>query len=474
MKKTIYFLLTLILSQTTAVLAQSKNITLEEAIFTALQNNRDIKIAMMEVNKADAAVSEAFGYALPSVDITANFAHFVEKPKTPFPNFEAMLGNATYDILFDENVLPYDESKFKPMDFSLMSLAQANSFEAKAQVTQILFNSAVFRGIGASQIYLNLSKEQLSGTISKTALDIKKAFYGVLLTQKMLNIFEASLINAEENLRNVKSMYKQGLVSEFDAMQVEVQVENLRPQIMDLSNKLQGAKDGLKMLMGIDQSEEISLIGEIVYSPELLPDETETIENALTNNFDIKTLNIKQQVDEEFIALDQSENWPTIAAFGSFNYAGSSEDLNFLTYNSTIVGLTFSMNVFKGRQTANRVEQSTIVALQTKEQLSLLKDYIATQVKGKVLQVQKVEMQINSVTKNVDLAQKAYDISVTRYKEGTGTQLEIKNADIELRTAKINRLQSVYEYIVAQAELDQLLGKLESKYYNYVQSNLEN
>ena len=74
----------------------------------------------------------------------------------------------------------------------------------------------------------------------------------------------------------------------------------------------------------------------------------------------------------------------------------------------------------------------------------------------------------------VMLAQKAYDISRTRYKEGTGTQLEIKNADVELRTAKTNKLQAINEYIIAKSELDNLLGRLDSKYLAHVQQQIEN
>jgi outer membrane protein TolC len=75
-----------------------------------------------------------------------------------------------------------------------------------------------------------------------------------------------------------------------------------------------------------------------------------------------------------------------------------------------------------------------------------------------------VKSQISALNRNVELAQKAYEISGIRYKEGTGTQLEIKNADIELRSAKTNLIKSVHDYIIAKAELDQLLGRIDSKY----------
>ena len=141
--------LLMLIGMTTSAWAQPQHLTLDQAIEMALKNNREVKIAKLEVDKANAAVNEAFGYALPSLDVSANFSHFLEKPKMAFPDFEAMLTNATYNTLFEENVLPRDESKFLPMTTKLQSFAQENNYEASAQVTQILFNSAVIRGIGA-------------------------------------------------------------------------------------------------------------------------------------------------------------------------------------------------------------------------------------------------------------------------------------------------------------------------------------
>ena len=134
----IFILLILFFSQ-----YYSQTLTLNESIETALSNNRDIKIAKLDVEKAEEAVDEAFGYALPSFDLSANFSHFLSKPKMAFPDFEALLTNATYNILFNEGVLPQDNSKFLPMESKLQSFSQTNNFEASAQVTQILFNSAV-------------------------------------------------------------------------------------------------------------------------------------------------------------------------------------------------------------------------------------------------------------------------------------------------------------------------------------------
>jgi outer membrane protein len=444
--------------------AQQKVYTLDEAIYSALSNNRDVKVAKLDIEKSQEAVHEAFGYALPSLDLSANFNHFLKKPKTPFPDFESLLTNAAYSILFDENVIPRDESKYKTIQTQLQSFVQTNSYETSLLLTQTLFNSAVFKGIGASQIYLNLSKAELKRKVSSTMLDVKKSFYGVLLTKQLLEITNASYNNALENLKNVKALNTQGLVSDYDALQAEVRVENIKPVVLQIENNLKDVKNNFKIVIGIDQKEEIDVEGEFIYSKEEIPGIQETIESAMESNYSINSLKLKMQVDEAFIDLDRSEYWPSLYAFGNYTYAGSADNFKFQNYSSSVIGLTLSINLFNGEKTKNKVQQSEIALKQTGEQLSQLKDFTAAQVKTKIYELKRVQSSLDAQERNVNLAQKAYDISIVRYKEGTGNQLEVQNADVELKQARINRLQTIYDFIIAKSSLDEILGVADPKY----------
>ncbi len=452
---------------------QEAQVALDDAIKMAIENNRGIEIAKMDVDKSHAAVSEAFGYALPSVDVSAGFTHFLQKPKVPFPDFEAMLNNSTYGVLFDENLIPYDQSKFMPMDFKLQSFALSNNYQAKAQVTQILFNSAVFRGIGASRIYLDLAKENLKRTIAKTVLDVKKAFYGVLLTRDLHQIAQTRFTNANDHLQNIKAMREQGLVSEFAELSASVQVENIRPILVQLENTNIDVTNGLKILLNIDQKKEVEIVGKMDYEIEDLPTEAELINEAKKSNLALNTLKIKNQLDDEFAAINRSGYWPTIAAFGNYTYAGSGEKWDFQNYSSSTIGLSFSINLFQGGRTKYKVEQNVIVSKQTTEQIRSLTDATEMQVKSKLNDLIRVKKLIEAMTKNVSLADRAYKIADSRYKEGEGSQLEVKDADVMLANARINYTNAVHDYIVAKASLYNLVGRIDEKYYKFLSEYLD-
>ncbi|MCX7735992.1 MAG: TolC family protein [Candidatus Kapabacteria bacterium] len=472
--KFIKLLLILIFSVISAY-SQTLNLNLDEAINLALENNREILTADLDVKKANAAVREAYGYALPSVDFSASFTHFLQKPVMFFPDFEALLGNSVYGILFNEKLLPRDNSKFKSMQFTKQSFALANSFSTKAQVSQILFNSTVLEGIGASSIYLQLAKENVFNKASQTILNVKKAFYGALLTKEMAAIMEASLINAQNNLNNIKALKKQGIISEYDSLQVEVMVENLKPLVLQLNNAYKTSLDALKLAIGIDPKTEIVINGMIEYNEQQINDIENLIQTAYKNNLTLKTLELKKKVDEAFVNVERSSLYPSLYAFGSFEFAGSSDKLNFDTYNSSVVGIGLSINLFQGNRTNQKIEQSKVTVNQTEMTINSMKDVISFQLRTTYNDLNRIKTLIESQKSNVALADKAYQISLVRYKEGTGTQLEIQNSELALRQAKTNLLQSLYDYNIAMIEIDNLIGnvnkayltKFESKWKNY-------
>ncbi len=443
----------------------ARDITLDSAITIAINSNKDIKIATLELDRARSAVKEAYGYAYPTLDFTAQFSHFLQKPMMAFPDFYSLLTNAAYGILFKEKLLPEDKSKYLPVQDILQSFTLANSYSTTVQLQQILFSSAVFQGISSAGVYEQLARESLISKISTTVLNTKKAFYGTLLSQEILKITKESFENAQKNFDNVKALQKQGMVAEFDALRAEVQVENIRPTVYQMESNLETAKNNLKLVLGLDQSEEINLEGELKYEDKQLLSEDEYIKLALDNNFDLQTMKYSRNFNNALIDLDVANYYPTIAAFGNYSFQGTADNLNFQNYRQSMIGLNFSINLFNGFRTSRIVEQDKIAVMKTDESISQYKDFITAQIKSKLTEIKKIQANIEAQNRNIDLAQRAYDISQLRYKEGTGNQLEIENSDLALRQAKTNRLQTVYQYISTIDEINNLTGNLDKKYF---------
>ena len=179
------FIVLLFFTSLSIAKAEIRSLTLEQAIDMALEKNRDNIISILGVKKADAAVSEAIGNALPSVTLNGNFSHYIEKSQMPFTDFGALLNDYTYNVLFDEGLVPRDNSKLRPVGTTLQTFSMSNNYSASIEASQIIFNAAVFKGIGASEVYLQTSKEQAKAQLASTVLNIKKSFLRCFINKKL-------------------------------------------------------------------------------------------------------------------------------------------------------------------------------------------------------------------------------------------------------------------------------------------------
>ncbi len=134
------YTLALLVIESLIVFAQqssTKELTLDEAIRIGLQSNKELVAARFEVQRADARVQEAFGTALPSIDFSGRYTRALEKPVFFLPDFQNPSSGRTVPI----------------------RIGSDHAIDMTLSARQILFNSAVFVGVGASKIYSEAARE---------------------------------------------------------------------------------------------------------------------------------------------------------------------------------------------------------------------------------------------------------------------------------------------------------------------------
>ncbi len=421
-----------------------RTFSIEDAVKTGLNNNLEIKTARLAAQKADAAVDEALGNAYPSLSVSGQYTRNLKVPVFFMPNVFAG----------------------KPDEIITVAVGSDNAFQAAAQVTQILFNSAVFTGIGTSKIYSKVTLDQYRGAASKTITDIKKAFYGVLLAKEFNQAMATGFKNGSENVETVKKLFEEGMIPEFDKIRAEVALDNIKPMLLQSEAAVQNALNGLKMMLGVNMSDSIDVEGGLE-----MPDagsqinEEEALKNMIANNYNLQALSKVRKVNEDLIAIQKSEYYPTLALFGNYVYQGQSNTFEFQTATSSAVGLNLSLSLFQGLQTNARVQQAKIELQTTDMKLKQLEEALKLQLKNAILQLQISKAKVDAQQRTVEQAQRGYEISLIRYKEGTGSQMEINDADGALVQAKVNKSQAIYEYITSVSDFENLTGTIPSKYF---------
>jgi outer membrane protein TolC len=424
-----------------AAAGAQQRITLDDAIRLAVASNHDLAAAKLEVARADARVSEAWGTALPRIDLAGRYTRALKKPVFFLPDFE----NPSSGV-----VTPIE-------------IGSDHAFDLGVNASQILFNATVFIGVGAAKTYSRGAREQYRAKEAETVTSARTAFYGVLVAREVRDLVQQTLTNAESNFRNASVLYEQGLVSEFDKLRAEVAVENIRPELYDAENRERLALNALRAVIGVPYDQPLDVEGSLEYRQV----DTSLLANAqammLDANPTLASIKYQSMVSDAIVSAEESNYLPTLSAFGTYSAVAQSNDLNLAKLGfipSSTIGLSLSLNIFNGLQTAARVEQAGLEYRKSQEVLAGTELRLQSGTEAILLRMRTAEQRILSGGRTVEQAEKGYRIANTRYTNGSGTLLETQDALLALARAKVNRVQAVYEYLAAAAELDGILGRI--------------
>ncbi|MCL6493409.1 MAG: TolC family protein [Ignavibacterium sp.] len=435
--KKIFFLL---FSFSFALLAQNNTtvLTMDEAINLALEKNSELKIAKMEVEKSEQKLREARSGLFPKLDLSGQYQRYIDKP-----------------VIF----LPPGS----PLGRTLV-IGSDNSYLAAAQLSMPLFALPLYEGIGLASDALDIAEQNYISVKNKIVGDVKKSFLAVILTRETKNVMQQSLKNAEDNFENIKRLNSAGTLSDYDVLRAEVQVENLKPVVLQMENNYKLSLEALKVAIGLDANQNIDVVGEMEFDESYkIPTEAEVIEELLQNNPTLAILEKQVKLNDRNVSLEQAAYFPSLAGFGNYQYQTQANDFKFSDYNwvkTFVLGLQLQIPIFNGFKTQSRVNQAEIGLNQAVEQKRNLTEAIKTQALSVLYRVQQAVKRIEGQNKTVRTAQEGYEIAKRRLENNVGTQLEVNDAELALRQAKLNRLQAIYDFKVAEADLETVLGRI--------------
>jgi outer membrane protein TolC len=79
------------------------------------------------------------------------------------------------------------------------------------------------------------------------------------------------------------------------------------------------------------------------------------------------------------------------------------------------------------------------------------------------LKMKEAEERVLAQGKSLKQAERAVEIAQSRYKNGIGTQLEILDTQSSLTMAQTNYSQAIYDFLVAKAQWEKLIGSSKLK-----------
>ena len=396
--------------------SRAESLTLEEAIRIALANNREILVAKEKIEEARQRIKETKAGYFPTINLGGTYTHLNEAPS---------------------------------------ETGKADSYVSKLSFDQPLYTSGrlSYANKGAS-LYYQKPQADLKNAQNKITFQVKKAFYAVLLAQENVGVTEKALDQAKRHLAVVEDFFKVGVVSRFDLLRTQVEVANLKPDLIQARNNLRLSRESLANLLSLS-SASLKLEGELSFEP-LKINLEEAMDRALKERSDLRSLKLQKEMSEVALKLAKVQNKPTLALVGNYQYQNPSHGKDEWGEEWNL-NLVLSIPLFDGWANRARVAQRRSQIKQIDLSLRGLEAGIDLEIKKAFWDLEASEGRIYAQKKNIEQAEEALSIAEVRYKSGAITNLEVLDAQLALTRVRLGYLKALYDHNVAMAELEKAM-----------------
>ncbi len=408
-------------------------LSLAEAVGRAVDLNEDVLIARAEEARTAGLVREVRAASLP--DIRADI------------NYNRNIQNAVLFLETGDGV-------------QQVQLGQENDFSFILTLEQPILDLALGPARSAARLSGEATAVQVESARVGVALQARLAYYQVLLDKELVVVQEKAIEQAGARLREVEAFYRVGTASDFDLLTAQVEVDNIKPLLIQARNLLELDRNRLKRTIGMPLNRTIELVDRLARPTEIPPLE-EAIEIALRNRPDVDSQELVIALQSENLAVQKASGYPTLDLIASFSRRGASSTLfpggkDFA--QSASAGLSFSVPVFDGRARSGRVQQARAAVDREKFRLQQLVENARLQVQQAHQALVASREQIEASESNIARAERALEIAQTRFRNGLSTQVELNDAELAVTRARTNFAQALYNHNAARAQLTAAMG----------------
>ena len=428
-------------------------LTVEDAVNYALTNSKSLKSAQIDLEMKKRANLVSWNTFIPDVSISGTMARTNVSTK--------------YDTL---------KSNLKQMGITPEQMGyennEINHWSAVGQLSvSWQLSLAQIDAIKSAKALYEQGKISWDQTVKQTEINIRKLFYGLLLQQENLKIQKDLMNNAKDRWNQAEINYKNGLVPELQVLNARVIYENKRPTILELEQNFKQNKETFALLLGLPYGKDFDISGEITVKPQKF-DAAELYSKYLNNRLDVQ--NLKKNIELLKIQLEAKKlssftpafilSWASQKTIADVDqgWFGDSRMGQPNMKEGGVLSLTLAMDLTNLLpMSANMQAMKDIKQNLAKAEIGLeqLKQNAEIEIHKLVDNIEKSKANITAMNNNVELAKKAYELTLKAYKSGTKELLDVRDSESSLSQAQLGLSNERFNYISALLDLEYAINE---------------
>jgi outer membrane protein len=450
--KTLSLLLLLVLAATSYAQQHhtgSNEITLDQAIRLALDSNYTTRTASNDLVAAQYTSTKAGDHLLPtaSADGSYGYKHFLTQRTGGFVD---PVSGQFINTIQDPN-----------------SHSLSYGISADVNIYNGGFDAANIRSAGYG---LDAAKYNLKWIRQQVAYSVVSAYVNALRTKELQATNEKTLIEYQAQLDRIKGLYSAGSVPVGQVYQQEVVVAQQDVQVIQARNNFENAKADLLFLLNIApdsyKNYDISLSG-IDTSVSTLKGKGATIQptqslmnTLLDNREDFLAQRSTILSSEEAIGLTRAALLPRLGASLGLAGSGSNTQISGIQlFHYLNGGLSLTIPIYDAAQNRLEIDIQEVQLESSKVRLDQSEQQFRSDVAKAQNNLLASEQAVEATATEIKSAEESLRSAEERLKVGAGIQVDVIVAEAQIQTARTDRVNAVYNYLLATKQLEYLLGK---------------
>lgn len=445
------------------------HLTLDKCISIALNENPTIKIADMEITRVDYSKKEVIGQLLPTIDFNGQYSRTLAK-QTMYMNMDAFGGMGD-----DNGAEAQPQSVERSGGNNGIKVGLDNSYSLGFSASLPLIAPQLWKSLKLSDTQILKSVEQARSSRLDMINQVKSAYYSLLLAEDSRKVLQESYDMAALNHEIYSKKYEAGAASDYDVLRTSVAMKNVEPEIIQADIAIKQARLQLLILMGLDADFAFSVEGSLSDYEAGMYETVMLIDPDYSKNSQLVLNDIDTKILDHNVSIQKLSFVPTLALTANYNWTSMNNGTPFsnLRWNPySSIGVALSIPIFQGGQRYSRLKQAEVQLMEMKWQRENLERSVAMQVNLAIDNIRMNVKQISSSSESVAQAERAHSIMEKSFEIGAASYLDLRDSELALTQARLAYNQSIYNFLVANSELELLLGSAPIEKYEAMDTDL--
>jgi outer membrane protein TolC len=287
------------------------------------------------------------------------------------------------------------------------------------------------------------------------ALKVSQAYYAVLSAQRTLGLRGDSMGQREEELKKTQALYESGTAAAVELKQAEINLGTARLDLESARSSLRAARVTLSNLAGWPADRDYD-VAEAADPAVPTLDVAALVQTALSRRGDLKQAALTVQTGEISLALKKAQSSPTISASGGASLSHAWESKTDI--GTWSVGLQGSLPIvdagLAAAQVAEAARQNEISRLQQES----LAASIAASIEEAAASVRDLQGRVEIARASLQVAEMKSELAALQFQQGTGSQLDVLTASVNLSSARASLEKARSDAQVAVLQLQNAIG----------------